>query len=212
MAMKKWKNRKTRDLLGHRVTGIFCLQDIECNLHGNSSCCKGRGLTNALLPPLPCFFLSLLHSWLSRSLSPPNHALTRFLGPHGCRVGIISVLSVVFLGWRYAKKEVAIVVPSTDFLLESYNPSCTEQTFFTFSFFVHLATIPKKKSDLPVAESRAVKILAENVKENDKTDEIHEQWLLAANVLNRFFISLFLIAVIITFIAVFTEDTRRLET
>ena len=104
------------------------------------------------------------------------------------------------------------MVTSTDFLLESYNPSCTEQTFFTFSFFVHLATIPKKKSDLPVAESRAVKILAENVKENDKTDEIHEQWLLAANVLNRFFISLFLIAVIITFIAVFTEDTRRLET
>lgn len=127
-------------------------------------------------------------------------------------MGIISVLSVVFLGWRYAKKEIAIVVTSTDFLLESYNPSCTEQTFFTFSFFVHLATIPKKKSDLPVAESRAVKILAENVKENDKTDEIHEQWLLAANVLNRFFISLFLIAVIITFIAVFTEDTRRLET
>lgn len=73
-------------------------------------------------------------------------------------------------------------------------------------------TIPKKKSDLPAAESRAVKILAENVKENDKTDEIHEQWLLAANVLNRFFIWLFLIAVIITIIAVFTEDTTRLET
>lgn len=72
--------------------------------------------------------------------------------------------------------------------------------------------IPKKKSDLPAAESRAVKILAENVKENDKTDEIHEQWLLAANVLNRFFIWLFLIAVIITIIAVFTEDTTRLET
>lgn len=84
--------------------------------------------------------------------------------------------------------------------------------FFTFSFFVHSATIPKKKSDLPAAESRAVKILAENVKENDKTDEIHEQWLLAANVLNRFFIWLFLIAVIITIIAVFTEDTTRLET
>ena len=48
-----------------------------------------------------------------------NHALTRFLGPHGCRVGIISVLSVVFLGWRYAKNEIAIAVPSTDFLLES---------------------------------------------------------------------------------------------
>lgn len=99
-------------------------------------------------------------------------------------------------------------------LCENVNSDCgTFQTsFFTFSFFVHSATIPKKKSDLPAAESRAVKILAENVKENDKTDEIHEQWLLAANVLNRFFIWLFLIAVIITIIAVFTEDTRRLET
>ena len=32
-----------------------------------------------------------------------SHALTRFLGPHGCILGIISVLSVVFSGWCYAK-------------------------------------------------------------------------------------------------------------
>lgn len=54
MAMKKWKNRKTRDFLGHRFTGIFCLQDIECNLHGNSSCYKGRGSDECFVatPPL----------------------------------------------------------------------------------------------------------------------------------------------------------------
>lgn len=30
------------------------------------------------------------------SIHKRSHALARFLGPHGCRVGIISVLSVVF--------------------------------------------------------------------------------------------------------------------
>jgi len=68
--------------------------------------------------------------------------------------------------------------------------------------------LQEKKSKLPVAESRAVKILADNVKEQDKTDELREEWVLAANVLNRFFIWLFLISVVITLIAVFAVDTR----
>lgn len=69
-----------------------------------------------------------------------------------------------------------------------------------------------KKPELPVAESRAVKILAENVKEQDKTDELQEKWILAANVLNRFFIWLFLASVVITLIAVFAVDTTKSET
>ena len=66
----------------------------------------------------------------------------------------------------------------------------------------------EKKSELPIAESRAVKILTDNVKEQDKTDELLEEWVLAANVLNRFFIWLFLISIVITLIAVFAVDTR----
>ncbi|KAJ7390925.1 Neuronal acetylcholine receptor subunit alpha-7 [Desmophyllum pertusum] len=65
----------------------------------------------------------------------------------------------------------------------------------------------EKKPELPVAESRAVKILADNVKEQDKTDELQEEWELAANVLNRFLILLFLSSVVITLIAVFAVDT-----
>ncbi|XP_078348085.1 neuronal acetylcholine receptor subunit alpha-9-like isoform X2 [Oculina patagonica] len=67
--------------------------------------------------------------------------------------------------------------------------------------------LKEKKPELPVAESRAVKILADNVKEQDKTDELQEEWALAANVLNRFFIWLFLSSVVITLIAVFAVDT-----
>lgn len=66
----------------------------------------------------------------------------------------------------------------------------------------------EKKPELPAAESRAVKILADNVKEQDKTDELQEEWVLAANVLNRFFIWLFLSSVVITLIAVFAVDTK----
>jgi len=66
----------------------------------------------------------------------------------------------------------------------------------------------EKKSELPIAESRAVKILADDVKEQDKTDELREEWVLAANVLNRFFIWLFLVSIVITLIAVFAVDTR----
>lgn len=69
-----------------------------------------------------------------------------------------------------------------------------------------------KEKRLPVAESRAVKILAENVKEQDKTDELQEQWIMAANVLNRFFIWLYLACIVITLIAVFAVDTTRFET
>ena len=76
----------------------------------------------------------------------------------------------------------------------------------------HIARIQEKKPELPVVESRAVKILAENVKEQDKTDELKDQWNLAANVLNRFFIWLFLSSVVITLIAVFAVDTTKLET
>lgn len=68
--------------------------------------------------------------------------------------------------------------------------------------------LQEKKSELPIAESRAVKILTDNVKEQDKTDELLEEWVLAANVLNRFFIWLFLISIVITLIAVFAVDTR----
>lgn len=68
--------------------------------------------------------------------------------------------------------------------------------------------LQEKKSELPIAESRAVKILTDNVKEQDKTDELREEWVLAANVLNRFFIWLFLISIVITLIAVFAVDTR----
>jgi len=70
----------------------------------------------------------------------------------------------------------------------------------------------EKKPELPVAESRAVKILAENVKDKDKTDELQKQWVLAANVLNRFFILLFLSSVVITLLAVFAVDTTTIET
>lgn len=70
----------------------------------------------------------------------------------------------------------------------------------------------EKKPELPVAESRAVKILAENVKEQDKTEELQEQWILAANVLNRFFTWIFLFSVVITLLAVFAVDTTRFET
>ena len=62
-----------------------------------------------------------------------------------------------------------------------------------------------------MAESRAVKILAESVKEKDKMDEIHALWVLAANVLNRFFIWLFLSSVVITLVAVFAVDATRTE-
>jgi len=70
----------------------------------------------------------------------------------------------------------------------------------------------ERKPELPVAESRAVKILAENVKDKDKTDELQKQWVLAANVLNRFFILLFLSSVVITLLAVFAVDTTTIET
>lgn len=69
----------------------------------------------------------------------------------------------------------------------------------------------EKKPELPVAESRAVKILAESVKEKDKMDEIHALWVLAANVLNRFFIWLFLFSVVITLVAVFAVDATTTE-
>ena len=78
--------------------------------------------------------------------------------------------------------------------------------------FLSVAALQDKKPELPVAESRAVKILAENVKEQDKTDELQEKWILAANVLNRFFIWLFLASVVITLIAVFAVDTTKSET
>lgn len=74
--------------------------------------------------------------------------------------------------------------------------------------FIYPAALKEKKPELPVVESRAVKILADNVKEQDKTDELQEEWVLTANVLNRFFIWLFLSSVVITLIAVFAVDTR----
>lgn len=110
ITMKKWKNRKIRDFLAHRFTGIFYLQAIECNLHGNSSCCTGRRPDECfvatppllLLTPTPFVFTKVSFSFII-STHERSHALTRFLGPHGCILGIISVLSVVFSGWCYAK-------------------------------------------------------------------------------------------------------------
>ena len=110
ITMKKWKNRKIRDFLAHRFTGIFYLQAIECNLHGNSSCCTGRRPDECfvatppllLLTPTPFVFTKVSFSFII-SKHERSHALTRFLGPHGCILGIISVLSVVFSGWCYAK-------------------------------------------------------------------------------------------------------------
>lgn len=101
--MKKWKNRKIRDFLAHRFTGIFYLQAIECNLHGNSSCCTGRRPNECfvatppllLLTPTPFVFTKVSFSFII-STHERSHALTRFLGPHGCILGIISVFSVVF--------------------------------------------------------------------------------------------------------------------
>jgi len=69
-----------------------------------------------------------------------------------------------------------------------------------------------KRLEQPAAESRAVKILADIVKQQDKTDKLQEQWIMAANVLNRFFIWLFLASIVITLIAVFAVDTTRFET
>lgn len=68
-----------------------------------------------------------------------------------------------------------------------------------------------KRPEQPVAESRAVKLLADIVKEQDKTDKLQEQWIMAANVLNRFFIWLFLASIVITLIAVFAVDTAKIE-
>lgn len=74
--------------------------------------------------------------------------------------------------------------------------------------FVHKG----KRLEQPAAESRAVQILADIVKQQDKTDKLQEQWIMAANVLNRFFIWLFLASIVITLIAVFAVDTTRFET
>ena len=52
--------------------------------------------------PTPFVFTKVPFSFII-STHERSHALTRFLGPHGCRLGIISVLSVVFSGWCYAK-------------------------------------------------------------------------------------------------------------
>lgn len=68
--------------------------------------------------------------------------------------------------------------------------------------------LQEKKPEPPAAESRAVKILADSVKEQEKTDELQDEWVLAANVLNRFFMWLFFASVVITLIAVFSVDTR----
>lgn len=92
------------------------------------------------------------------------------------------------------------------FIITSYLPS--QCNLSNCNCLLYSAALQEKKSELPVAESRAVKILADNVKEQDKTDELREEWALAANVLNRFFIWLFLISVVITLIAVFAVDTR----
>lgn len=56
--MKKWKNRKIRDFLAHRFTGIFYLQAIECNLHGNSSCCTGRRPDECFVATPPLLLLT----------------------------------------------------------------------------------------------------------------------------------------------------------
>lgn len=82
----------------------------------------------------------------------------------------------------------------------------------SFCRFLCTAAVQEKKAELPVAESLAVKILAENIKDRDKSEEVQEQWVLAANVLNRFFIWLFLFSVVITLVAVFAVDTTRFET
>ena len=107
ITMKKWKNRKIRDFLAHRFTGIFYLQAIECNLHSNSSCCTGRRPDECfvatppllLLTPTPFVFTKVSFSFIIST----HERSRRFLGPHGCILGIISVLSVVFSGWCYAK-------------------------------------------------------------------------------------------------------------
>ena len=58
ITMKKWKNRKIRDFLAHRFTGIFYLQAIECNLHGNSSCCTGRRPDECFVATPPLLLLT----------------------------------------------------------------------------------------------------------------------------------------------------------
>lgn len=109
ITMKKWKNRKIRDFLAHRFTGIFYLQAIECNLHGNSSCCTGGGLTNALLHPSPASSypysiriyqgLFLLYNFYPRTQPRTD----KIPGSSRLYTGHNQCLSVVFSGWCYAK-------------------------------------------------------------------------------------------------------------
>ncbi|XP_031564357.1 acetylcholine receptor subunit alpha-1-B-like [Actinia tenebrosa] len=66
----------------------------------------------------------------------------------------------------------------------------------------------KNKNTMPdpvAAENKTLKILTQNIKEEEKTEGIKEQWQLVANVMNRLFTCLFLLAAVVTLLAVFTN-------
>lgn len=88
------------------------------------------------------------------------------------------------------------------------NPQIVQHILVLHRSLLLQTALQEKKPEPPAAESRAVKILADSVKEKEKTDELQDDWVLAANVLNRFFMWLFLASVVITLIAVFSVDTR----
>ena len=88
------------------------------------------------------------------------------------------------------------------------NPQIVQHILVLHRSLLLQTALQEKKPEPPAAESRAVKILADSVKEQEKTDELQDEWVLAASVLNRFFMWLFLASVVITLIAVFSVDTR----
>ena len=73
--------------------------------------------------------------------------------------------------------------------------------------FVHFIEVNERKAarDLQ-GESRGVKILADDVREQQKSDEMHDRWVLTANVLNRFFMMIFVFSIFLTLVAVFMMD------
>ena len=77
-----------------------------------------------------------------------------------------------------------------------------------YSIFRSFSTEAReKKAVLPTAESKAIKILANNITEQEESEELRERWILTANVFNRFFTWLFLFSIIITLLAVFAMDS-----
>lgn len=52
-------------------------------------------------------------------------------------------------------------------------------------------------------DDKALDYLVDKVREDARTEKLKEKWVIAANVLNRFFTGLFIFAAIVTIIAIF---------